>query len=166
MDEFINYIANTFGNSNLKSLVVFFISILPIIEAKGGLLAASLMNIPVYFGVPIALLGNVFPVPFLMLFLKSVMKWMSKYKIFNKFLKILYNKVNKKKETIEKYAYWGLWFFVAIPLPGTGAYTGSLIASCLNMDTKKSTFVILFGTLCSVLVLAVIYYGLFGMMFK
>lgn len=123
------------------------------------------MNIPLLTGIIIAFLGNVFPVPFLLLFLKKIMNFMRRYKVFEKILKKLENKVAKNKKNIEKYGYYGLFLFIAIPLPGTGAYTGTLIASCLNLDTKNSAIVITIGTLCSVLVLACLYYGLLGMIF-
>lgn len=165
MAHIVEYIIETFNTENFKEVLVFFISLLPVIEAKGGLLAASLMNIPLMYGIIIAFLGNVFPVSFLLIFLKKIMIWMSKYKIFEKILKKLNTKVEKNKESIEKYGYYGLFLFIAIPLPGTGAYTGTLIASCLNMNMKKSAIIIFIGTLCSVLVLACLYYGLLGMIF-
>ena len=159
MSNFINYIVESFHNHDLREIIIFIISMIPIVEAKGGLLAASLMNISAKISIPICFLGNIIPVPFLLLFLNKIMTWMSNHSIFSGLLRILNQKVERKKKFIEKFAYWGLFLFVAIPVPGTGAYTGSLVASCLNMNIKKSGIVITIGTLCSVFVLFLVYYG-------
>ena len=82
------------------------------------------------------------------------------------FIEKLENKAISKSDQIQKYAYWGLLLFVGIPLPGTGAWTGALIASLLNMDVKKSFGVIVLGVLLAGIIISVFSYGLLGMIIK
>ena len=145
-----------------KEIIVFIISLLPILELRGGLIAASLLGlnpIPSYI---ISVIGNIIPIPFILWFINSILTWMRncKFKKFNNLALWLDKKVQKHKSSIEKYGFWGLVLFVGIPLPGTGAWTGCLIASVLEMDKKKSFFAALIGVTIASVIMMILSFGL------
>ena len=145
-----------------KELIVFIVSILPILELRGGLIAASLLDVSPLTGYIVSIIGNVLPVPFILLFINKILEWMknSKIKWMNKVAKWLDKKARKNKDSIEKYGYLGLTLFVGIPLPGTGAWTGCLAASVLNMDKKKSFISIMLGIIMASIIMMILSYGL------
>ena len=149
-----------------KELIVFIVSLMPILELRGGLLAASpaLLNLEPIKAYIISIIGNIIPVPFILLFINKILNWMSnsKVKFFNKVAKWLDKKARKNKTKIEKYGYFGLVLFVGIPLPGTGAWTGCLAASVLEMDRKKSFFAVMLGILMASVIMMLISYGILG----
>lgn len=166
MESIINSIIKLFSGLIAlkygKELIVFFISILPILELRGGLIAASLLNVSPLTGYIISIIGNTLPVPFILLFINKILECMGKSKIkwMNKLSKWLDKKARKHKDSIEKYGYLGLTLFVGIPLPGTGAWTGCLAASVLNMDKKKSFISIMLGIIMASIIMMLISYGL------
>lgn len=166
MESIINSIIKLFSGLTAlkygKELIVFFISILPILELRGGLIAASLLNVSPLTGYIISIIGNTLPVPFILLFINKILECMGKSKIkwMNKLSKWLDKKARKHKDSIEKYGYLGLTLFVGIPLPGTGAWTGCLAASVLNMDKKKSFISIMLGIIMASIIMMLISYGL------
>ena len=119
---------------------VFGTSILPIIELKGAIPLGLGLGVPFWATYFIALLGSCLPAPFIVFFIEKIIRWMqeSKVKLFNRFANWLMGKVDKHKGKIEKYGYLGVFIFVAIPLPGTGVWTGSLIASVLGLKPAKA----------------------------
>jgi uncharacterized membrane protein len=148
----------TFG----KEIIVFFISILPILELRGGLLAAAILGVKPLTAYIVSMIGNILPVPFILLFINKILEWMlkSKVKWISKMAKWLYKKADKNKEKIEKYGYLGLLLFVGIPLPGTGAWTGCLVASVLEMDKKKSFIAAMIGVAMASIIMMLISFGL------
>ena len=116
---------------------VFIISMIPILELRGGLLAASLLKISAAKALPICIVGNIIPIPFILLFIRQIFKWMKKTKTFRGLITKLENRAMGKSDQIKRYEFLGLLLFVGIPLPGTGAWTGALIASLLEVDIKK-----------------------------
>lgn len=116
---------------------VFIISMIPILELRGGLLAASLLKISAAKALPICIVGNIVPIPFILLFIRQIFKWMKKTKTFRGLITKLENRAMGKSDQIKRYEFLGLLLFVGIPLPGTGAWTGALIASLLEVDIKK-----------------------------
>lgn len=166
MESIINFIIDLFSNivglKYGKEVIVFLISLFPILELRGGLLAASLLGMSPLKSYIICIIGNIIPVPFILLFINKIMIWMSKSNIkwMYKFSNWLYNKAEKNKSTIEKYGYLGLTLFVGIPLPGTGAYTGCLIASVLNMDRKKSFWYTLLGIIMASIIMMLVSFGI------
>ncbi len=166
MESIINSIIKLFSGLTAlkfgKELIVFIISILPILELRGGLIAASLLNVSPLTGYIVSIIGNTLPVPFILLFINKILDLMEKSKIkwMNKLSKWLDKKARKHKDSIEKYGYLGLTLFVGVPLPGTGAWTGCLAASVLNMDKKKSFISIMLGIIMASIIMMLISYGL------
>ncbi|MGB9720578.1 MAG: COG2426 family protein [bacterium] len=127
---------------------VFLTSMIPVVELRGALpLAINLLHIPWYKAFLISFIGNILPVPFILLFLKPITELLCKISIFNRFFSWLFSRTRKKSAVIEKYEELGLLIFVAIPLPGTGAWTGALIAYLMALEFKKSMFFISLGVL-------------------
>lgn len=148
----------TFG----KEIIVFLISLMPILELRGGLLAASLLGLDPLPSYIITIIGNILPIPFILWFMNSILNWMHncRYKRINKIAQWLDKKVRKHKGQIEKYGFWGLVLFVGIPLPGTGAWTGCLIAAVLEMDKKRSLLAALIGVLMASIIMMILSFGL------
>ena len=145
-----------------EQAVVFLISMLPILELRGGLLAASLLKIPPVQAIPVCIIGNIIPIPFILLFIKQIFKWMKEIKIFRPLIVKLEERAMGRSDQIRKYEFWGLVAFVGIPLPGTGAWTGALIASLLGVDIKKSSAAILVGIALATIIMYVFSYLIVG----
>lgn len=145
-----------------EEMVVFFISLLPLLELRGGILAGSLLKVPEAVAIPLSIVGNILPIPFILLFIKQIFKWMKKTKLFRPLIEKLENRAMGKSDKIKKYEFWGLALFVGIPLPGTGAWTGALIASLLDIDIKKSSLAILLGIGMATVIMYVVSYLLLG----
>lgn len=157
-------ISNFFLNIVGEELCVFFCSMLPIIELRGSIPMAFAFGLPWWQAFIISVVGNLLPVPFILLLINIVIKWManSKIKFFNKIANFLLEKVEKNRERIEKYSFWGLCLFVAIPLPATGAWTGSLVAAVIGMKPLKAFLSAVIGVLIAGAVVTLIVYGGIG----
>ena len=166
MEGLINGIIDSFGGVLAlkygKELIVFIISMLPILELRGGLIAASLLNLNIVSSFIICFIGNILPVPFILWFITPIFDKLKKTKKLSKFVNKLENKAMSKKDQIEKYQYWGLMLFVGIPLPGTGARTGCLIAALLGMDKKKSFLFTTLGVLMAGIIMLILSFGVLG----
>lgn len=164
-EKIVNAIVGAFGGLTAiaygREILVFVISLMPILELRGGLLAAALLGLDPLPSYIISIIGNVLPVPFILLLITKVLAWMrnSKVKLFNKIANWLDEKVEKHKGQIEKYGYWGVVLFVGIPLPGTGAWTGTLIASVLNMDKKKTFLAVMAGLIMASIIMMILSFG-------
>lgn len=143
-----------------KEIMVFIISLMPILELRGGLLAASLIGLAPLPSYIISIIGNILPIPFILWFMGSILKWMHGKKHLDKFATWLDKKVEKNRSKIENVGFWGLVLFVGIPLPGTGAWTGCLIASVLQMDKKKSFLAATLGVIMASIIMMFISFGL------
>lgn len=141
-------------------LYIFGISMVPIIELRGAILVGAAMELPWYATYLAAVCGNLLPVPFILLFVRRVVSLMERSGHFQWFLNVLKNKVRKYSGKILQYATWGLLIFVAIPLPGTGAWTGALIAAFLDMRMKFALPSIGGGVLCAGLIMTLASYGM------
>lgn len=141
---------------------VFVISMIPILELRGGLLAASLLKIPAATAIPICIIGNIVPIPFILLFIRQIFKLLKKTRLFRGLIEKLENRAMGKSDKIRRYEFWGLLLFVGIPLPGTGAWTGSLIASLLEIDIKKSSLAIFCGIIMATVIMYVVSYVFVG----
>ena len=158
-DSLINWFTSTLSFMP-KEVIAFIISMVPILELRGGLIAASLLGIGVYKAVFLCVLGNIVPIPFILLFITPIFNWMKTTKLFRPMVEKLENKSMSKSNQIQKYEFWGLALFVGIPLPGTGAWTGALIAALLGIKIKKASLSIFIGIIIATVIMTIISYGI------
>ena len=161
LDIFGRITSSEFG----KCISIFILSMLPIIELRGGLIAAALLKVSLFKAFLICFIGNILPVPFILWFIRAILDWMRKKNTFNKIVKKIDKKVEDKKGQIEKYGFWGIVIFVGIPLPGTGAWTGALIAAMLDMNKKKAFLACALGVIMAGIIMALFSYGLLDLIF-
>ena len=156
-DAIVNFFLEAVG----REWCVFFCSLLPIIELRGAIPLGAGLGLPWWQSYIISVIGNMLPVPFILLFIKAILGWMSRcrVKLFNRFAGWLYRKVDKNREKIERRAFWGLFLFVAIPLPGTGAWTGALIAALLDIRIRRAIPTIFLGVLIAGAIVTALSYG-------
>lgn len=156
----------------LKYFVVFLVSMVPLIELRGAIpiglspwLGEALPIIPLYI---ICILGNMLPVPIIFFFARKVLIWGADKKFIGKFFKFCLEKGEKGGKKLQATAgrglYFALFIFVGIPLPGTGAWTGTLAASFLDMDFKKSVIAIIAGVVLAGIIMGLASAGVFGSM--
>ena len=112
--------ANTLGRYVSKEIVVFVISMIPILELRGGLIVSQLIQVPITTAIPICIIGNIIPIPFILLFIKQIFKLFKKIKLFRGIIEKLENRAMSKSDNIKRYEFWGLVLCVGIPLQGTG----------------------------------------------
>ena len=156
-------IIDALGGSFGKEAIVFIISMIPILELRGALLVAGpLLGVPVTTAIPLSVIGNIIPVPFILLLITPVFNWMKGTKVFRPLVDKLESKAMSKSDKIEKYEFWGLVLFVGIPLPGTGAWTGSLIAALLGIKFKKAFPAVILGIMMATVIMWFISYVLLG----
>ena len=141
-----------------EELIVFIVSMLPLIELRGGLILAPFLGMPMWTAIPICLAGNILPIPFILWFITPIFNWLKKTKLFRPLVEKLEAKSLGKSDRIQKYEFWGLVLFVGIPIPGTGAWTGALIASLLNVKIKKAFPAIILGLLLATTIMCIITY--------
>ena len=161
MESLVHFFIELFGDLN-KETVIFVISLMPILELRGGLLAATLLHVDFFKALAICITGNVLPIPIILIFLEKILKLFEKWKVTKKIVTWLEKKVDSKRSQIDKYGYLGLILFVGIPLPGTGAWTGSLLAIMLGLNKKKSFICILIGVLLAAVIMSIVSYGILG----
>ena len=143
-----------------KVLLTALISMLPVVELRGGLPAGVALGLPIPLSFAASLLGNMLPVPFVILFARPVFQWIRAHiPALGSFVTKLETRAYAKSKNVKKYEAWGLLIFVAIPLPGTGAWTGALIASVLNMRLKRAVPVIFLGVIIAGSIMTVLTYG-------
>lgn len=149
----------------VKYLIVFFISMVPIVELRGAIPIAESLKLSISLYYPIAIIGNMLPVPIIYLFARKVLEWGKNKKIIGKFFTWCLEKGEKGGEKLKQSAGKGLYIalliFVGIPLPGTGAWTGTLAASLLNMDFKKSTLSVMGGVILAGIIMGILSLGVF-----
>ena len=158
MKEICEQLANFLLQHHIpKELVVFIISLFPILECRLGMFTAIvLLQMNPFEGFAISFLGNIIPIPFILILINKIFELLKKIPGICKPVIWLEERTLKKKSVIEKYGIWGLLVFVAIPLPGTGGWTGALLASLLHLDRKKSFGVIAIGVLIAGLIITIL----------
>lgn len=140
--------------------MTILVSMLPVIELRGGIPYGVVAGLGVKTALICALIGNILPVPFLILFTTKVFAWLrTKSQKLDRLVVKMEQKGMSKKDVIDKYEFWGLVLLVAIPLPGTGAWTGCLVAALLEMDVKKSIPAVILGVLIAGAIVSFITYG-------
>ena len=150
-----------------KEFIIFLISMVPILELRGGLLAAgpALLDVPMWQAIPICFIGNLVPIPFILLLITKIFDWMKGTKKLKPLVEKLEHKAMSQSVNIEKYEFWGLVAFVGIPLPGTGAWTGSLIAALLGIRFRKAFPAIVLGLVIATFIMTVLSYTVLGTIF-
>lgn len=158
--------AESFGSRTAASLrargvspwlIVLLISMLPIVELRGAIpVAIAVLGMPWQEAVPLAILGNMIPIPFLLLFLEWFLKLISRFRWGQRFTDWLYARTRSKGKVVERYAELGLIVFVGIPLPGTGGWTGSLAAKIFGLDFWKSFLCVFIGVLLAALIVTLV----------
>lgn len=147
-------------------LILFLVSMVPLIELRGALLMAGGMNLPIISSYIVCIIGNMIPVPFIFFFARKVLEWGADKPVIGKFFTFCLEKGHKGGQKLQEKAGRGLFvallLFVGIPLPGTGAWTGTLAASLLDMDFKSSVLAVLGGVLMAGIIMALASMGLFG----
>lgn len=142
-----------------KELVVFLISLCPILELRGGLIAASILGVDMWIAIPICILGNILPIPFILLFIEKIFELLKNTR-FVKMINKLEAKAEKGAQKIMKHKKWGLLLFVGIPIPGTGAWTGSLVAALFHFKLKDAILAILGGLVLATVIMTFISYSI------
>lgn len=143
----------------MKYIIVFLVSMVPIVELRGAIPIAESLDLNIFLYYPVAIIGNMIPVPFIYLFARKILEWGKDKKIIGKFFTWCLEKGKKGGEKLKKSAgnsglFWALLIFVGIPLPGTGAWTGTLAASILNIDFKTSIFAVTLGVLLAGIIMS------------
>ena len=158
VDTIKNFIIDLFG----AELGTFFCSMLPIIELRGSIPLGAFLGLPWYVNYFISVIGNLLPIPFILLFIRAIIRWMKGVKIFHKIAVWLETKAEKNQGKLAKGIFVGLFVFVAIPLPGTGAWTGALVAALMGIKFKDAFFAILLGVLTAGVIMTLASYGVLG----
>lgn len=140
-------------------LVTFLVAMVPVIELRGALPLGVSMGLPPVLAMIISILGNLVPVPFVLLLIGKIFDFLREKKFSRKFISWLEKKAEKNHEKIEKYGWLGLILLVAIPLPGTGAWTGALVSGCFKMRKRKSCLAIGVGVIIAGIIVFSITYG-------
>jgi len=147
-------------------LWVFFISMVPIVELRGAIPVGFALDLPLWLNFTLCVVGNFLPVPFILLFIRKILAWMKKVKHLDKIALWLERKAQKKSDKVMKGVASGLFLFVAIPLPGTGAWTGALIASLFDMRMRYALPAIFLGIIAAGVIMSLLSYGLVGGIFQ
>lgn len=151
---------NFLGTYAGKLLSTLFLSMVPVIELRGAIPAAVAAGIDVWVAVAVSVVGNMLPVPFIIIFIRKIFEWLRrKSKGLNRMVCALEVKADKHKKTVERYKFWGLCILVAIPLPGTGAWTGALVAAMMEMRLKDAVPAILLGVIAAGIIVAMLTLG-------
>ena len=154
-----NYIVDLLQNKIPGELIAFLVSLLPILELRGGLIAANLLGVKLIPAFIICFIVNMLPIPFILLFIEKIFNWLRDKKGLGAVVRYCEKKADKNRDKIDKYGLWGLLILVAIPLPGTGAWTGALVAALMRLDIKKSLPVIAAGVVIAGIIVSLIMYG-------
>lgn len=156
-------------NMLVKYIIVFFVSMVPLIELRGAIPIAVGLGLNKLISFIIAIIGNMIPVPFIYLFARKILEWGKDKKVIGKFFTWCLNKGERGGQKLEAKAgkglYWALFLFVGVPLPGTGAWTGALAASMLKLDFKKTVLAVIAGVFFAGLIMMAISFGLFEVIF-
>ena len=163
VETIVNEITTFLQDKVPEELIAFVISLLPVLECRGGMIAARLMEIPFIKAFLICYLGNMLPIPFIILFIRKIFDILRHFSFFSKIIERLEAKTDKNKDKILKYESWGLLLFVAIPLPGTGGWTGALMAALLDIRFKRALPIIALGVLIAGFIMSGLTYGIFQM---
>ena len=164
VDSLVESIVSVLGGKVSSDVIAFLVSVFPVLELRGGLFAAKLMDIDFFRAFIICYLGNMLPIPFILFFIRKIFNLLKKIGKVENAIENLEARSIRKADKVKKYRLWGLFLFVAIPLPGTGAWTGALVADLLDIRIKHSLPVIAAGVLVAGIIVSCLSYGLLGLL--
>ena len=139
-----------------KYLITFLISMIPVVELRGAIPIALAKDIEPWVAFILAVVGNMLPVPFILIFIRSIFQWMKKYERLGRIVTKLEARAESKSESVRKYELVGLCILVAIPLPGTGAWTGALVAALMKMRIRRALPTIFVGVVIAGLIVTLV----------
>ena len=142
-------------------LKTFVMAMVPVIELRGAIpYGAGIAGLPIWQATLIAVLGNLLPVPFLVVFTRDIFSWIRKKSDqLNNIVQMMERKADRNKDVVLRYEFWGLMILVAIPLPGTGAWTGALVAAMMDMQLKRAFPAIALGVVAAAFIVTWVTYG-------
>lgn len=160
MDSLVAGLTDFFKSWLSPEVIIFIISLLPILELRGGLIAAALLGVDWTIAFPICVIGNVLPIPVIILFIRKIFDFIKKTNFLwlRKVVEKIDKKAQNKSKTMNTASLLGLFLFVGIPLPGTGAWTGALVANILNIKPAKAFITIILGVLTAGIIMSTITY--------
>lgn len=143
-----------------KIIMTFLISMVPVVELRGAIPIGVAHGLNFWVAIAVSIVGNLVPVPFIIIFIRKIFAWLrTKSAWLNNLVTRLENRALKKTDTVRKFKFWGLFIFVAIPLPGTGAWTGALVAAMMEMRLKRAFPAIAIGVVIAGVIVSVVTYG-------
>lgn len=144
-------------------LEIMIISAIPVVELRGAIpLAILVYHMPYFQAYLLGVIGSIIPAPFILIFIPAILRWMSGTRVFGKMAQWIIAKGMKKSEKLTKYEFWGLFLFVAIPLPGTGVWTGCLAAALIGLDFRRSLISVALGSaVAGIIVTSLVAGGIF-----
>lgn len=160
MDSIAIWFGETLGQYIPAELVTFIVSLMPLLECRGGIIVGRLLGLPLATTLIFSVLGNILPIPFILLFIKKIFAYLKPTKLFGKIICKLEDRALKKSEALKKGEFVGLLLFVGIPLPGTGAWTGALISALFGIRIKKASLAILIGIAMATTIMSLLMYGI------
>lgn len=165
-EALVDSIVDVFQGNVPKELIIFLVSMLPVLELRGGMIAAKLLGVPLLKAFVICYIGNILPIPFILLFIRKIFQFLKRFSGTRKIVEKLEVRSMRQSEKVKRWRNWGLLLFVAVPLPGTGGWTGALIAALLDIRIKTSLPIIALGVLIANLIMTAFSYGLLGIFVK
>lgn len=165
-EALVDRIVDVFQGNVPKELIIFLVSMLPVLELRGGMIAAKLLGVPLLKAFVICYIGNILPIPFILLFIRKIFQFLKRFSGTRKIVEKLEVRSMRQSEKVNRWRNWGLLLFVAVPLPGTGGWTGALIAALLDIRIKTSLPIIALGVLIANLIMTAFSYGLLGIFVK
>ena len=167
MDGIVEAITNFFKSTIPAEVIIFIVSLLPVLELRGGMLAASLLGVDWMVAFPICVIGNMLPIPFVLLFIRKIFDFIKRTNFLwlRKIVIKLDERAQKKSAKVDAASTLGLFMFVAIPLPGTGAWTGALVANALNVKFTRAIWIITLGVIGAGTIMSVLTYWIPSLFF-
>lgn len=142
---------------------VFLVSMIPLIELRGSVIVGTAFGLPWLNVLALSIVGNLIPIPFILIFGEKLIAWLETLPMLSRLTNWYEARLMSKSTTIQKYAFYGLWAFVGIPLPGTGAWSGSLIAALLDVPPKKAFAAVICGVLTAGIIMTIGSRGVVGL---
>ena len=160
MEIIIENITEFFKSWLSPEVIILIVSMLPILELRGGLIAAALLGVEWSIAFPICVIGNMLPIPFILLFIRKIFDFIKRTNFLwmRNIVTKLDDRAQNKSKGVQTASFWGLFILVAVPLPGTGGWTGALVANVLNIKVAKASWIILLGVIAAGLIVSAITY--------